>query len=70
MKTFLGEDMRGLMEAPINIAVGDNSLSIKALFDRNINLNLLISRLEDLTRSQLALSVLLTLIKQSIEKSR
>ena len=49
MKTFLGEDMRCLKESPINFAVGDNSLSIKTLFDRNINLNLPISRLDDLT---------------------
>ena len=30
MKKFLGEDMQCLKEVPINIAVGDNSLSIKA----------------------------------------
>ena len=38
IKTFLGEDMRCLKEPPLNIA-----LPIKALFDRNINLNLPIS---------------------------
>ena len=51
MKTFLGKNMRCLKEAPINTAVGDSSLPIKALFDRNINLNLSISRLDDLTRN-------------------
>ena len=51
MKTFLGEDMQCLKEASINIAVDDNSLFIKALFDCNINLNLPISRLDDLTRN-------------------
>ena len=51
MKTFLAEDMRCLKEAPIDIAVGDNSLPIKALFDSNINLNLSISRLNDLARN-------------------
>ena len=51
MKTFLGKDIRCLKEAPINIAVGDNSLPIKALFDCNINLKLPISRPDDLTRN-------------------
>ena len=51
MKTFLEKDMQCLKEAPINIAVGDNSLSIKTLFDCNINLNLFITRLDDLTKN-------------------
>ena len=49
MKTFLGEDMRCLKEAPINIAAEDNPLPIKGLLDRNINLDLPISWLDDLT---------------------
>ena len=43
--------MRCLKEDPISIVVGDNALPIKALFDRNISLNLSISRLDDLTRN-------------------
>ena len=51
MKMFLGEDIQCLKKAPINIIGRDNSFSIKALFDHNINLNLPISRLDDLTRN-------------------
>ena len=51
MKTFFGKDMRGPKEVLINILLGDNPLPIKALFDCNINLNLPISRLDDLTRN-------------------
>ena len=51
MKTFLREDIQCLKEASINIAVGDNSLPIKVLFDHKTNLNLPISRLDDLTRN-------------------
>ena len=36
---------------PINITASDNSLLIKPLFDRYVNLNLPISELDDLTRN-------------------
>ena len=51
MKTFLGEDSRYLKESLISITMGGNSLPCKALFNRNINLNLPISRLADLIRN-------------------